>query len=245
MIDTIAYDAADADQLLACRSAVGGYAVISSASVYLDVEGRSLDRAQGRGYPVMPVPITEAQPTVAPGPETYASRKVAMEQRLLDAGVAVAVIRPCAVHGPEARDPREWWFAKRLLDGRARIPPAYGGASRFHTAGVANIAAVVSAALAAGGSHVLNAVDPDAPAVAEIGRTVMAVTGRSAALVPMPGKPDGSVGGTPWSIPAPFVLSDAAARARSADERPPAPSLSIAAVRSEIHGCAPSFRLPA
>lgn len=213
VIDTIAYDEGDADQLLACRPGVGTFVVISSASVYADGEGRSLDQSQGRGFPMMPVPITEAQATVPSGPETYASRKVALERRLLDADVPVTVLRPCAVHGAEARDPREWWFVKRLLDGRASIPLAYGGASRFHPSGVGNIAALTAAALAAPATRVLNAVDPDAPTIAEIGRTIMAAIGRDAALIPMPGDPIGSVGATPWSVPRAFVLSDAAARA--------------------------------
>ena len=42
---------------------------------------------------------------------------------------------------------------------------------------------------------------------------VLAAMGREAELVAMPGKPAGTVGLTPWSVPRPFVLSDAAARA--------------------------------
>lgn len=211
VIDTIAYDGADADQLLACRDTVGAYLVVSSASVYADNQGRSLDRSQGRGFPEMPVPITEGQPTVAPGPETYASRKVALEQRLLDSGVAVTVLRPCAVHGPEARDPREWWFVKRLLDGRARIPLAFDGASRFQTSGAANIAALMTAALVKPATRILNACDPDAPTIAAIGHAVVAAIGRSAELVAMT-EQAGTVGMTPWSVPLPFILDDAAAR---------------------------------
>ena len=211
VIDTIAYDDADADQLLAHRGSVGAFVVVSSASVYADDDGRSLDRSQGRGFPTMPVPIVETQATVPPGPATYASNKRALELRLLDSGATVTVLRPCAVHGREARDPREWYFVKRLLDGRARIPLAYCGESRFHTSGVANIAAVVATALATPGTRVLNAVDPDAPTITDIGIAIMSAIGRRADLVPMEDVA-ATVGMTPWSVPAPFVLSDGAAR---------------------------------
>lgn len=212
VIDTIAYDAADADQLLACSDPVGAYVVISSASVYADADGRSLDQSRGRGFPAMPTPIGEDQPTVPPGPDTYAGRKVALERRMLDAGASVVVVRPCAVHGPEARDPREWWFVKRLLDGRARIPLAFDGDSRFQTSGTANIAALVSAALATPGTRILDACDPDAPTIGAIGHAVMAAIGRSAELVAITGEA-GTVGMTPWSVPLPFILDDAAGRA--------------------------------
>jgi nucleoside-diphosphate-sugar epimerase len=208
VIDTIAYDEADASRLLASRSSVGAYVVISSASVYADAAGRSLDRSQGRGFPELPVPVPEAQATVPPGADTYAARKVALERRLLDSGATVAVLRPCAVHGPHARDPREWWFVKRLLDGRPRIPLAFAGASTFHTSATVNIAALVGTVLASPGTHVLNAVDPDAPTAAAIGQAIMRAIGRSAELAPM-----AELAGTPWSVPRPFVLSDAAARA--------------------------------
>ena len=213
VIDTIAYDEDHADQLLRHRGSVGAFVVISSAAVYADADGRSPYGSEGQDFPMMPVPITEEQPTVAPGPATYASRKRALELRVLDAGVDAIVVRPCAVHGPEARDPREWWFVKRLLDGRPVIPLAYRGESRFQTSATVNIAALVDAALASPRPIVLNAADPDATTIAGIGQAIMAAVGRSAEFVPMPGEPAGAVGATPWSIPHPFVLSDVAARA--------------------------------
>lgn len=213
VIDTVAYDDSDAAQLRALEGDVGAFVAISSASVYADDEGRSLDRSQGRGFPELPVGVTESQATVPPGPATYATRKRALELAMLDARVPAIVLRPCAVHGPHARDPREGWYIKRLLDGRDRIPLAFGGASRFHPSATANIAALVAAALARPEMAVLNAVDPDAPTVAAMGEAMMAATGRRAELVGVPGDPAGTVGATPWSVPHPFVLSDAAARA--------------------------------
>ncbi len=212
LIDTIAYDRADANRMLALQSGLGAIVAISSVGVYADHAGRSL--GTDGAFPAMPVPITEQQATVPPGVDSYAARKRAMELALLDdAQVPVTIIRPCAVHGPESRDPREWWFVKRLFDRRTRIPVAYRGASQFQTSATVNIAGVVAAALAVPGTRVLNAVDPDQPTISEIGSAIMAAVGRDAELVAMPGAPIGSVGYTPWSVALPFVCSDAAARA--------------------------------
>ena len=143
LVDTVGYDAPDARQLVDLGDRVGQIVTISSASVYRDEAGRTLDEARANGFPQLPVPITEDQPVVAPGPATYSTRKVSMERDLLDhARVPVAVLRPCAIHGPHSRHPREWWFVKRLLDCRDAIPLAYGGQSRFQTTATANIAAV-------------------------------------------------------------------------------------------------------
>lgn len=100
VIDTIAYDDTHADQLLALRGDVGSFVVVSSASVYADAQGRSLDRSQGKGFPAMPEPITEAQPTVEPGPQTYSTRKRALERRMLDSGACATVLRLSRPRGP-------------------------------------------------------------------------------------------------------------------------------------------------
>ena len=104
---------------------VGTLIVISSASVYRDAEGRSLDEAASGGFPDLPVPIGEDQPTVSPGPQTYSTRKAALEQALLEnSRRPVTILRPCAIHGEGSRHPREWWFVKRILDGRREVPLA-------------------------------------------------------------------------------------------------------------------------
>jgi len=143
LIDTIAFTQLHADQLLEMQGSVGAFVVVSSASVYRDAAGRTLDEAGQNGFPEMPEPIPETQPTVDPGPTTYSTRKVALERALLDrAMVPVTILRPCAIHGPGSRFPREWWVVKRILDGRPKIPLAYRGSSRFHTSSVGNIAAL-------------------------------------------------------------------------------------------------------
>ncbi len=217
VVDTIAYDHADADQLIAIESGVGAFAVISSAIVYADDDGMTLDAAGPARFPTLPVPIREDQRTAEPGPESYATRKVALERRLLDRATRpVAILRSCAIHGIASPHPREWWFVKRLLDGRTKIPLAYMGDSRFQTTATVNIAALIEAIADKPFTGLLNIPDPDAPSVREIGETLMAIVGRSAELVPVPvldGAYPPKMGATPWSIPKPFILDDTAARA--------------------------------
>lgn len=100
VIDTIAFTDVHARQLLALQEDVGAFVVISSSSVYHDGQGRTLDEAHETGFPQFTGPIAETQPTVAPGPDTYSTRKVAVERTLLDqAKCPVAILRPGAVHG--------------------------------------------------------------------------------------------------------------------------------------------------
>jgi NAD(P)H-binding len=134
VIDAVAYGPEHADQLLEVQSTVGALVVISSASVYRDAAGRTLDEARVTGFPELPVPVPETQATVEPGPGTYSTRKMALERRLLDrARCPVTVLRPCAIHGPGSQHPREWWFVKRMLDGafavRGRSPDGSTGAA--------------------------------------------------------------------------------------------------------------------
>lgn len=224
LLNCVAFDAEHADHLLAVQGSVGRLLAVSSASVYRDEEGRTLDEAKDTGFPRFPLPIPEDHPTVEPGPETYSTRKVAMERRLLEGALVPAtVLRPCAIHGPHSKHAREWWFAKRLLDGRRRIPLAYGGRSRFQTTSTAAIAEAVLHAAGGGAPAVLNVADADAPTVAEIGRTVMGAMGARAEFVGLPDEPYPPTGGaTPWSTERPMVVASQAPSAGSYAETAPA-----------------------
>jgi nucleoside-diphosphate-sugar epimerase len=214
LIDTAAFDRDHGSQLVAVQASVGGFVVISSASVYRDDFGRTLDEASQNGFPELPDPISETQSTVDPGPATYSTRKVALERRLLDDAVTpVTILRPCAVHGLNSRGPREWWFVKRILDRRPAIPVAYRGTSRFHTSAVANIAALSRVAVEAPGSQVLNIGDPSTPTVVEIAVLVARHLGYDGRIVEVdaPSYPP-PVGRTPWSVPRAFLLDCRAAR---------------------------------
>lgn len=215
LIDVTAYDAKDGRQLLDLQDDIGALVAISSSSVYRDAEGRTLDEAAANGFPDLPDPMSEAQPTVAPGEATYSTRKVALERVLLDhARCPVTVLRPAAIHGIGSKHPREWWFIKRMLDKRGIIPLAFEGRSRFHTTSTLNIAELVAVALERPGTRVLNIADATALTVAEIGAVIgqrMSYQGKFIGL-----KDDhrpARIGRTPWSTPGPFVLDTRAARA--------------------------------
>jgi nucleoside-diphosphate-sugar epimerase len=207
LLDCIAFTDADANMLLAVQPDVGRIVAVSSASVYCDADGRTLDEASTGGFPHFPVPIFETHPTVAPGPATYSTRKVAMERRLLDgASIPVTILRPCAIHGPHSKHAREWWFVKRLLDGRRHIPLAMEGRSRFQTTSTAALAEAVLCAALGQAKTILNVADSDAPDVVEIGRAIMSAMGVDAELVLQPDATKASdIGFTPWSVLRPMI----------------------------------------
>ncbi|NEY34603.1 NAD(P)H-binding protein [Streptomyces sp. PRKS01-65] len=215
VVDVVAFGPRHARQLTSLAGRIGSAVVISSVSVYEDGEGRNFDtQHEPGGFPEYPVPLTEGQRTVRPGDSSYSTRKAALEQELLAAGdrVPTTLLRAGAVHGPYCRTPRELYFVKRNLDGRRRRVLAFGGRSRFHPVSVHTLAELIRLAAARPGSRVLNAVDPDAPTVAEIARAIDAVMGREVEDVLVDGPPPApGVGDTPWTVPVPVVCGMAAA----------------------------------
>ncbi|MFJ8543696.1 NAD-dependent epimerase/dehydratase family protein [Streptomyces sp. NPDC093586] len=223
LVDMVAFGQGHARQLVSLAGRVGSAVVISSVSVYEDAKGRNFDtQDEPDGFPEYPVPLTEGQRTVRPGDTSYPTRKTALERELLAAGdrLPATLLRAGAVHGPHCRTPRELYFVKRNLDGRRRRVLAYGGASRFHPVSVHTVAELIRLAAARPGARVLNAVDPDAPTVAEIAAAIDAVMGVEAEDVLVDGPPPmEGVGDTPWSVPAP-VVCDMAAAERELGYRP-------------------------
>ncbi|WP_345964154.1 NAD(P)H-binding protein [Streptomyces sp. BRB040] len=214
LVDMVAYGERHARQLVSLAGRVGSAVVISSVSVYEDDEGRTFDtQSEPGGFPEYPVPITEAQRTIRPGDASYSTGKAALEGELLAAGdrLPATLLRAGAIHGPYCRTPRELYFVKRNLDGRRRRVLAYGGASRFHPASVRTIAELIRLAAPRPGTRVLNAVDPDAPTVAEIAAAIDAVMGVETEDVLLDGPPVDGVGETPWTTPAPVVCDMSAA----------------------------------
>jgi nucleoside-diphosphate-sugar epimerase len=211
----VAFGPRHARQLTSLAGRIGSAVVISSVSVYEDGQGRSFDtQHEPGGFPEYPVPLPEGQRTVRPGDTSYSTRKAALEQELLAAGdqMPTTLLRAGAVHGPHCRTPRELYFVKRNLDGRRRRVLAFGGRSRFHPVSVHTVAELIRLAAARPGSRVLNAVDPDAPTVAEIARAIDAVMGRDVEDVLVDGPPPApGVGDTPWTVPVPVVCGMAAA----------------------------------
>ncbi|MFN2100325.1 hypothetical protein [Altererythrobacter sp. MF3-039] len=206
IVDTIAYDGEDIDRYDPDR--VDRLIVISSASVYCDDKGRTLDEAAQNGFPQFDGPITEDQSTVAPGPDTYSTRKIRMEQRASELfGDRATILRPCAIHGPWSRHPREWWFVKRMIDGRRRIPLALEGKSQFQTTAARMIGAFSAFAARHAQGGVFNLGDADSPSVLEIGEAIAHHMGVEAEFVGLSRDADPFLGRTPWSVPAPFVIS--------------------------------------
>ncbi|MER5502391.1 MULTISPECIES: NAD-dependent epimerase/dehydratase family protein [unclassified Streptomyces] len=223
LVDMVAYGADHAGQLTGLADRIGSAVVISSGAVYEDDRGRSFDtQEEPDGSPCYPVPIPESQRTVEPGDATYGTRKIRLERDLLAAGEAlpVTLLRAGAIHGPYCRTPRELYFVKRLLDGRTRRVLAFDGRSRFHPVHVSNLAELIRLAALRPGSRVLNAGDPQAPTVLEIGTAIDAVLGRSTETVLMAGAPgEDFVGVTPWTS-AHSIVYDMTAAERELGYRP-------------------------
>jgi nucleoside-diphosphate-sugar epimerase len=198
LVDFAAFEPEHAEQLLALRDRIGSLVVLSSAAVYFPEDEADFAR--------LPVPIAERTETVAPGPGGYATKKRAIELALLEQDALPAtLIRAGAIHGPWSTWAREWYFVKRVLDGRRAIVLAYRGASRFHPISVHNLAELIWLATERPGRRVLNAGDPEPPTVVEIARAVAANLEHDWAEV-LIDEPVGNVGETVWSTPHPVVL---------------------------------------
>jgi nucleoside-diphosphate-sugar epimerase len=201
-----------AEQLLELET--GALVAISSASVYSDEQGRTLDEAQGvDDFPEFPVPIPETQPTVAPTDDTYSTKKAKIERILLENGrVSAAVVRPCAIYGPGDRMGREWHFVKRALDRRPYVVLSNRGAGQFHTTASENIGELVRLIAAQPRTDVFNCGDPDPPTVLDIARTIGEAAGHRFDEVLL-GEPAGrgEVGQTPWSAAKPLLVDMAKA----------------------------------
>jgi nucleoside-diphosphate-sugar epimerase len=207
IVDVIPFEAAHADQLLALD--VGAIIAVSSASVYADDQGRTLDEAQGvDDFPDFPVPIPESQRTVEPSDGTYSTKKVQVEQKLLEnERTPAAIVRPCAIYGRGDRMAREWFFVKRALDERPYVVLAHRGAGYFHTTASENIGELVRLLAAQPRTDVYNCGDPDPPTVLEIARAIGENAGHSFTEVLLPDAGDrGEVGQTPWSGPKPLLV---------------------------------------
>lgn len=207
VVDVIPFEAAHAEQLLELDTEA--LVAISSASVYADEQGRTLDEAQGvDDFPEFPVPIPESQPTVEPGDETYSTKKAKLERILLENGrVPAAIVRPCAIYGPGDRMGREWFFVKRALDRRPHVVLTNRGTGHFHTTASENIGELVRLIATQPRTDVFNCGDPDPPTVLEIARAIGEAVGHrfEEVLLAEPAA-RGEVGQTPWSAAKPLLV---------------------------------------
>ncbi|MBX9719447.1 MAG: NAD(P)H-binding protein [Microbacteriaceae bacterium] len=217
VLDCVAFGPADAEPYAPLVGEHGSLVVISTASVYLGTNGTWMDAATGDDdFPRLAVPVIETDPIVTAELEGYSPQKAALERALLAVDdLPVTILRPGAIHGPGSPALREWYFIKRALDGRARVPLIDRGESRFATSATAAIAELVRLAGEHPGRRVLNAVDEPAATVLQIGQAVFAHLGHNAEFELLPrgaGGPESGVGQTPWSVPVPVELSMQAAR---------------------------------
>jgi nucleoside-diphosphate-sugar epimerase len=214
LVDCVCFTAEDAARLVPLARDAGATVMISSKAVYVDRDG---NHSNSDTKPRFDGPISETQPTMAPGSGDYMSRegyganKVAAEQVLLDSGCPVTVLRPSKIHGPGSRQPREWVFVKRVLDRRPAVFLAHRGAGVDHTTAAANIAALIEVAAESPGARVLNSADPDAPSALEIARTIARQLDHSWQEVLLDDAPADGLGRTPWDAPHPIVLDTTAA----------------------------------
>lgn len=216
VVHPMLFDDVDTAALLACSGHFASLVAVSTISVYADGDGRSLETAKDLGFPDFAGPVDETQSTVAAGPETYSSRKMAMENALLDARIPVTILRPGAIYGSHARHPREWWFLKRALDRRREIPVAFDAGSVFQTSSATGLARLIELCLRDPKTRTLNATDWPAPTVRDIAGAIEASTSLPVPIVPFAGAPPAGshVGETPWSVPRPFVADSGRARER-------------------------------
>ncbi len=208
LVDIIAFERADAEQLNKLAGRIGSVVLISSASVYVDERGRSLDEAISLDtFPDFGGPIRETTRTVEPSDATYSTNKMAVERTLRAGPLPVTILRPAAIHGPGSQLPRELYFVKRIVDGRHSVVLVHDGASRFQTTSVENLAALVRLAAEQPGMRVLNCGDPNPPTVSEIGTMISAHLRHPLRQVLIA---DSSYERTefanPWAVPRPFVL---------------------------------------
>lgn len=207
LVDFVAFEPAHAEQLLSLAGLARSLVVVSSSSVYADSEGRGLDEIPDGADARWRVPLTEREPTVSAGDETYSTRKRAIEEILLgQRDIPATLVRAGAIYGPGDLSSREWYFVKRALDDRRVVVLAHRGESRFQQTSVHNLAELIRLAAERPGRRLLNCGDPGAPTVVEIGRHIAAAMQREWSEVLLPGPPQGGVGDNPWGVPRPFVL---------------------------------------
>jgi nucleoside-diphosphate-sugar epimerase len=211
LVDVIPLDPEDGEQLVALSPGVGSIVAISSAAVYTDARGRAILAGPDDPAPALPIPISESQPTAAPGSDGYAARKASIEASLREsASVPVTILRPSAVFGAGDTASREWWVVKRILDGRVRIVTT---SSRFHQTDVELVADLVRRAADNPGNRVLNAADAESRPVPEIAEAVASALGHAWREVRVLDRPDpeSGAGASPWAASVPIVLDTAAA----------------------------------
>jgi len=216
IVDCLCFTESDALTVAPFLGDADASVMLSTKAVYVDEFG---NHGNSLAKPVFPLPLRETDATVAPGRgdpasrEGYGANKIAAESTLLDSGLPVTVLRAGKVHGPGAKRPREWVFAKRALDGRDQLALAHRGRGGDHTTAAANIAALVEVVAAQPATRVLNVGDTDAPTGLQIAESVAAHLGHRFEPELLDDDVDPVYGTHPWDLVPPVVLDLSAAEA--------------------------------
>lgn len=131
VIDMVLYDGKQAAQAVEVLGGeISQYLMISTGSVYKMHAG--------------PVPFRETDAVENDPKNEYGYNKAQAEQVLLQAWqeskFPASILRLPSVYGPYDYQAREWYFIKRLLDGRRRFLLPDGGMGVFHREYAGNIA---------------------------------------------------------------------------------------------------------
>ncbi|KGJ79098.1 hypothetical protein GY21_06085 [Cryobacterium roopkundense] len=199
VLDTAAFDADNATQLAGLAGDVGSLVVISTGMLY----ELAPDAA----------PLAEDAPVIAGAGMSYPAAKARLERALFRVhDLPVSILRPGAIHGPHTTELREWFFIKRVFDGRSTALLAEDGGRPLSTSAAANVAQLILLCAEQPGRRVLNAVDDGAHSPAEIGRAIFELMRHDAEVRTFAGPPVNGVGATPWDHWQSGVLSMSAAR---------------------------------
>lgn len=203
-VDIVAFNERHARQLMRLEGRVASLVVVSTAAVYADAGGKSwLESKMASGHP-----ITETDPVVVPVPDgsDYAGGKVAIETTLLNSDLPVTILRPRAIFGPGDQASREWWFVKRVVDGRETVLLADAGRGTFHPVSSSNVAEVIAAAGERPGRRAVNCGDPSPKNIRGICSAVAGVMEHEWDVVDIGTSPGETLGVTPWTTPHSIVM---------------------------------------
>ena len=207
VVDLVAFRPGHAQQLLRHAGRIGSAIVLSTAAVYRDARGLTLmDVKDEASCPRFDDIVTEQAAVVGSDDVGYAGRKRAIELALSGSSIPSTLIRAGAIHGPRSPQPREWFYVRRILDGRRVFVQGFGGRGSLHPVSVFNLAEIIRLAARRPGHRIVNSGDPGRPDERAIAAAIAAAMGTEIIQVLLPGPPPVA---SPWSLPHPFFLCTA------------------------------------
>ncbi|WP_109471431.1 NAD-dependent epimerase/dehydratase family protein [Ornithinimicrobium cavernae] len=200
LVDGQGYTPDQATALAALSRRCGTTAYLSAKAVYLDATGRHLNSPEPAHWTG---PVGEEGPTMTyagqahSSAEGYGANKAESERVLLERGERVTILRPSKIHGPGARQAREWALVRRVLDGREWLPVRRGGAVESTTSAEVLARTLVRCAELPG-TRVLNVADVPPRPARELASAVLEAAGRALPQVEVPDEAPDGLGSLPW-----------------------------------------------